>query len=77
MQWAGDVYPSMELAGGCVSQHALGRGAYHSMHWGGGVYHSMHWTGGSVCPEGGVCSGGCLPRGLHPPDPEADHPESS
>ena len=52
-----------------VSQHALDRGVYPSMHWAGGVYPSMHWAGG------------CLPRGLsiqgggrHTPGPKSDTP---
>ena len=59
----GGVYPSMHWAGGCVSQHALGKGVC-----------IPACTGqGSVCPggclprgvsaQGGVCPGGCLPIG--------------
>ena len=44
--------------GHCVSQHALGRGMYPSMHWRGGCF-----PRGSVCP-GGVCPGWCVPQ--HP-----------
>ena len=62
--------------GHCVSQHALGRGVYHSMHWAGGCITACTGQGvcipacsgwgvsaqGGVCPRG-VCLEGCLPRG--------------
>ena len=54
-----------------VSQYALGRGVYPSVHWAGGVYPTMHWAGGclpgGVCPRGvclGVSAWGCLPGGV-------------
>ena len=54
----GGVYPSMHWAGGCVSQHTLGRGCV-----------SQHALGkgcaqGVCLPRGCVCPGECLPRGV-------------
>ena len=51
----GRVYLSTHWAGGCVSQHALGRGVSAQ----GGLS-----VQGGVCP-GGVCPG-CLSRGCQP-----------
>ena len=63
----------MHWAGGCVSQHALGREGvcvYPSINWGCVSQHALGREG--VCPggclsrwrgclSGGVCPGGCLP----------------
>ena len=51
-------------SGGGVSQHALGRGVYPSMHWAlsqHGLGRGGVWPGGVY--SGGVCPGG-LPRGV-------------
>ena len=59
------VYLSMHWAGGCVSQHALGRGLSAQ---GVSAQDGVYW--GGVCPGGvypGWClSRGCLPRGCLP-----------
>ena len=63
-----------------VSQDALCRGVYLTMHWGRGVYPTMHWAGGVsahgrglpgesargwVSPRGDVClPGGVCPAGV-------------
>ena len=54
------VYPSMYWAGGCVSQHALGRGCLSK----------------GVSAKGGCLSRGCLPRGCIPVCTGADTPSS-
>ena len=46
-----DGIPACTAQGGCVSQHAMGRG----------VYPSMHWAG--ACLPRWVSAWGCLPRG--------------
>ena len=44
-----------------ISQHALCRGVYPSMHWAGGCLPMGVSARGGVCP-GGCLPGGCLPR---------------
>ena len=75
----GCVYPSMHWAGGCVSQHALGKGVSAQ----GGVcplgVSAWGVCLGGVCPwwclsKGvsvqGVSAEGCLPRGVSASSPE-------
>ena len=64
------MYPSMHWAGGCVSQHAMGRGVSTQGVCAWGVQGCVH--------KGGICQGGmstqglvsahwgCLPRGCTP-----------
>ena len=65
----GNVFPGVCLStgGGGVSQHALGRG----------VYHSMHWAGCCVSQHALGRRGVCLGVWQTPPGPEAETPTPS
>ena len=70
-----------------ISQHALRRGLYPSLHWAGECV-SQHALGLGLSIQGGVCLRGCLPKGVvcprglstwgecvaETPGPEADTP---